>query len=60
MLLTVAEAAERRKTTKFSIHRWLKTGLKHQRIGERTIVIKAADLDKFQPRTAGNPGKESA
>lgn len=55
MLLTVAEAAQRRKTTKYSIHRWLKTGLRHQRIGERVIVIDVKDLDKFQPRPVGHP-----
>lgn len=57
MLLTVAEAAKRRKTTKFSIYRWLKTGLKHQKLGAHGIIIAAKDLDAFKPRGAGHPFK---
>jgi hypothetical protein len=53
-LLTVAQAADHRGTTKFSIHRWLRSGLRHQRIGH-AILIESRDLDRFKPRPAGNP-----
>jgi len=54
MLLSVAEAAAKRGVTRFSIHRWIKSGLRHGRIG-RQLVIDAGDLAAFTPRAVGNP-----
>jgi len=54
MLLTVAEAAEKKDTTRFSIHRWVKSGLRARRMGP-ILLIDARDLEKFTPRKVGNP-----
>ena len=58
MLLTVAEVAQKKKTTRFSVHRWIKSGLRAKRLGNQW-VIDSADLDRFRPRVAGHPRKKA-
>jgi len=54
MHLTVAEAAKAKNTTRFSIHRWIESGLKFEWVkGKR--VIDRKDLHQFHPRAVGNP-----
>lgn len=53
-LLTVAQAALRRKTTVYSIHRWIRGGLKAQRVGS-IWLIHDYDLAEFKPRRVGRP-----
>jgi len=59
MFLTVPEAAAARHTTKFSLYRWIKSGLRARRVG-RDFVIEKSDLDKFTPRAVGNPNFKSS
>ena len=54
MLLTIAEAAAKRNVTRFSIHRWIKSGLRAKRLGNQ-FVIDSTDLRRFKPRKVGNP-----
>ncbi len=54
MLLTVAEAAAARNTTRVSIHRWIASGLPFKWL-EGKRVIDADELKNFQPRQVGNP-----
>ena len=54
MYLTVAEVAAKKHTTKFSVHRWIKSGLPFRWM-EGKRVIAADDLAKFTPRKVGNP-----
>jgi excisionase family DNA binding protein len=59
MFLTVPEAAAARHTTKFSVYRWIKSGLRARRVG-RDFVIEKSDLEKFAPRAVGNPNFKSS
>lgn len=54
MLLTVSEAAELKKTTRFSIHRWIKSGLPFKWVEGKRMIDKT-DLVSFRPREVGNP-----
>jgi hypothetical protein len=56
MLLTIAEVARRKKTTKYSVRRWIKSGLRARRLGSQ-FVVEARDLEAFRPRKAGHPRK---
>ena len=55
-LLTVAEAAALKKTTRYSIHRWMKSGLRFRWLGHQR-VIESPDLDRFIPRRSGRQPK---
>jgi hypothetical protein len=57
MLLTVAEAAKIRGTTRFSIHRWIRSGM-HAHVVRCKWMIERADLDRFRPRPAGAPRRK--
>jgi hypothetical protein len=54
MMLTVPEAAAQRGVTRFSIHRWLASGLPFEWVrGKR--MIDSGRLAAFVPRSVGNP-----
>jgi hypothetical protein len=56
MLLTVQKAARARNTTRYSIHRWLASGLKFRWVEGRRMISES-DLAAFRPRTVGRPRK---
>ena len=56
MLITIPQAAARRKTTKYSVYRWIKNGLKSKRFG-RDWLIDQKDLDAYRPRGVGRPNR---
>ena len=52
--LTVSQAAAKRRVSRFTIDRWIRSGLKCHWIGPIRMIY-AADLARWKPRPPGNP-----